>query len=408
MVKRIRLLLVLLFIAAAVGGVLYPRVLTRTYGSESIPQPTPKPKKKPSKPVTVTTPTPSKYSKFNHTTHTALKLACDSCHKFPTANWDKVRTGDAAFQDVTDYPKHESCINCHRPQFFSGKTPAICANCHTNPSPRDSSRHPFANPRELFDASPKGKTAESAFEVSFPHDKHIEIVSFNNEPVNRSRDVFFARASFRRAAEESCSVCHQTYKPAGDSSDEYVTPAPKDLGDNFWLKKGTFKTGPANHSTCFTCHSADTGMIPAPTDCATCHKLKQPQGATDFSAKLAEKIGLADKEMLLDWRRRDSSATFRHEWFSHAELSCASCHNAAAMNTTDPKTKKVPVISCGGAGSGCHITATSDDGGILNFEIDSRKKDDKFQCVKCHISYGSLPVPVSHTNAISEVARGGK
>ena len=40
---------------------------------------------------------------------------------------------------------------------------------------------------------------------------------------------------------KSCPVCHQTYQPQGDSSEEYVTKPPKNLGDNFWLKKGTFQ-----------------------------------------------------------------------------------------------------------------------------------------------------------------------
>jgi hypothetical protein len=67
------------------------------------------------------------------------------------------------------------------------------------------------------------------------------------------------------------------------------------------------------------------------------------------------------------------------------------------MNTTDFKTKKVAILSC----SPCHITATSDDGGILNFEIDSRKTNAKFQCVKCHLSFGGAAIPESHIKAIA-------
>jgi hypothetical protein len=60
---------------------------------------------------------------------------------------------------------------------------------------------------------------------------------------------------------------------------------------------------------------------------------------------------------------------------------------------------KVPVRSCGGA-EGCHITATADDGGALNFEIDAKKKDPKFVCTKCHVIFGSEPVPASHIQAL--------
>lgn len=388
MIIFIRLTVVLAFISFSFIC-FFNSPLTFIIYSQGKPKPTPR-KAKP-------TPTPqkSKYSDFQHKTHINLKLACDSCHKVPTANWDKVREKDKAFPDVTDYPKHESCINCHRQQFFSGKPPAICSNCHTNPSPNNSSRHPFPNPREIFDASPRGKTATSEFAIHFSHEKHVEIVS-QNATLNGDS---FIRASARRAGEESCKVCHQTYQPQGKSDVEYFTPPPKDLGDGFWLKKGTFKTSPIGHTTCFTCHSADTGIAPAPTDCASCHQLKPPQPTADFDKQLAEKMQISDKIMLDSWRRRDSSGKFQHEFAAHVDMDCATCHNAVKMDTLDFKTKKVGVSSC----APCHITETLDDGGILNMEIDSRQKDAKFECVKCHISFGKLPVPASHTKAIADL-----
>src|SRR5689334_20980501 len=115
------------------------------------------------------------YSRFSHNV-AQHKLACNSCHKVPTANWNKVRSGDAAFPDVTDYPEHSSCIACHRQQFFVGAQPTICRICHTNPSPRDSSRHPFPNPPEIFDVSKEGQNSFSEFGISFPHDKHVDLV----------------------------------------------------------------------------------------------------------------------------------------------------------------------------------------------------------------------------------------
>jgi hypothetical protein len=403
----VRAVAVAVFLCLGVGGIFYSRFVSVSSGAESTPtaEATPKPKRSSAKTEAKPTPTPSdaKFSKFTHETHEAMSLTCDACHSVPTSNWNTVRPKDTAFEDVTDYPKHERCIDCHREQFFSGKPPTICSVCHTNPSPNDSTRHPFANPRELFDVSPKGKQAASAFEIYFPHDKHIEIVSSvdNRFDLKRSGLSFVNAGYTRRAGEESCAVCHQTYKPQGKSDDEYFTPAPKDLGDGFWLKKGTFKSGPANHSTCFTCHSTDSGITPAPTDCATCHKPKEKLPAYDFDAALASKMGLNDKEMTLDWSRRDSSGTFRHEFSMHADLSCNTCHNVTTMNTTSGKTKKVPVASC----APCHITGTTDDGGILNFEIDARKKDSKFSCVKCHTSFGAKAVPESHTKAV--VAAGG-
>ena len=83
----------------------------------------------------------------------------------------------------------------------------------------------------------------------------------------------------------------------------------------------------------------------------------------------------------------------------HPTLSCTSCHNIPTMNTAEPKTLKVAVKSCGGA-EGCHITATADEGGALNFEIDQRKAKPDFQCTKCHLVFGSQPLPANHVEAI--------
>jgi hypothetical protein len=347
----------------------------------------------------------AKYSEFSHSTR-QHKLNCNSCHKFPTANWNQVRKNDEAFPDVTDYPKHESCLNCHRQQFFKGLKPAICTICHTNPTPRDSSRHPFPNPREIFDSSAKGQQTVSDFAISFPHDKHIDIVGKNkNQDADKTKTSFAHLRNKRMSEGESCSVCHQTYKPQGESDDEYVTKPPAKLGDAFWLKKGTFKTSPISHTQCFNCHSQDIGINPMPNNCAACHSPKQTEIKTDFETRLATTIGITDKIILTAWRERDSSATFRHEWFSHAELSCTTCHNVIAMNTTIVQTKKVKILSCGGGGSGCHITPTSDDGGILNLEIDFRKTNTNYQCVKCHIIYGKSFIPESHTKAISAITK---
>jgi hypothetical protein len=339
-----------------------------------------------------------RYTQFPHDVK-AHRMDCASCHKFPSTNWNKVRAKDAAFPDITDYPKHESCLNCHRQQFFRGTPPAICTICHTSPGPSNSSRHPFPNPREIFDLSAKGKRAFSDFAISFPHDKHIDIVSQSTHATGS----VFRNASWRRtaAAEESCSVCHKTMQPQGEAADEYLTKPPATIGDAFWLKKGTFKSVPLGHTTCFTCHSTETGIAPAPTDCATCHKIKPQMPAADFDVKLADATKITDKAMLDAWKRRDSSGTFRHEFSSHAEQSCSNCHNVAAMNTLDAATKKVSITSC----NTCHITATSDEGGILNFEIDSRKTNPKFQCVKCHLSFGSKPIPESHVKAVEAAGK---
>ncbi|MCB1023886.1 MAG: hypothetical protein KDB79_05840, partial [Acidobacteria bacterium] len=338
-------------------------------------------------------PRPAKYTEFPHGLK-AHGLSCNSCHKFPSANWKTVKRKDAAFPDITDFPQHESCLKCHRQQFFKGNPPKICSVCHIDPGPRNSLRFPFPNPREIFDASPKSKDHVSDFQMMFPHDKHIDFISRREAP-----NPVFRNAGFRKRgkAEESCGVCHQTYLPQGEGNDEFVTKPPEDLGDRFWLKKGTFKSVPVSHAKCFECHSTDTGILPEPSNCAACHKLQVPLEKTDFDPKIAAAMKINDRMILNEWRKRDSSAKFRHEFSSHSDLECASCHNVLKMNTLDAATKKVSVTSC----NMCHITATADDGGILNYEVDERKKDTKFECVKCHLAFGKLPVPDSHLKAIA-------
>jgi hypothetical protein len=345
------------------------------------------------------------YKSFSHTTHTVTqKLACNACHKVPSKNWNVVRKGDVAFPDVTDFPEHSACLECHRTQFFARErpAPAICSNCHIAVTPRDTVRWLFPSLGDITDPKLKRRDALSEFGVAFPHDKHIDVVGMNASPAASRGE--FVRASFQQkkpAPPKSCPVCHETYQPQGKSSEEYLTKPPRDIGDNFWLKKGTFKTIPNSHTICFTCHNADSGIPPEPANCETCHKLVAPiELKTDFDAGLAANMG-ADRVMLARWRRRVSAGGFRHEGGEHPDLSCLNCHNAESANfsTIDAKTLKVPIKSCGGA-DGCHITQTVDDGGALNFEIDSKRKNPSFVCTKCHVVFGREAIPESHPRAI--------
>jgi hypothetical protein len=113
---------------------------------------------------------------------------------------------------------------------------------------------------------------------------------------------------------------------------------------------------------------------------------------------------ITDRVMLNAWRERISAGAYRHEGGAHPDLACTDCHVPARMNTVDVKTLKVPVSSCGGA-EGCHATATLDEGGILNYEIDQKKKNPNFVCTKCHITFGKQGVPASHVSAIPKPAK---
>jgi hypothetical protein len=347
------------------------------------------------------------YAKFSHQTHVvAQKLACNSCHNVPSKNWKEVRKADA-FPDVSDFPEHASCLNCHRAQFFGRErpAPAICSNCHVHNSPRDTSRFLFPSLGDVTSPELKRREFISEFSVGFPHDKHIDVVGLNSPDSRRDRGRFVSASlqdKKKDGSPKSCPVCHETYQPQGSSSEEYVTKPPKNIGDAFWLKKGTFKTIPNSHTACFTCHNADSGIAPDSKDCNVCHKLLSPnQMKTDFDPKLPGVMGISDQTILDKWSKRVSAGAFRHEGGEHPGLNCMDCHNAASptFSTLDAKTLKVPVRSCGGA-DGCHVTATTDDGGALNFEIDRRKKDPTFVCTKCHLAFGTEAIPEDHPRAI--------
>jgi hypothetical protein len=350
------------------------------------------------------------YTDFSHSTHvTRQKLTCDSCHKFPSANWKAVRKGDAAFPDIAEFPQHAACLNCHRQQFFARERPApkICSNCHVAVTPRNTVRFLFPSLGDVTDAAGPRRDRPSEFAVHFPHETHLEVVGRKAPGFERDWTARFVSVSLKQGQQKkpqaNCGICHQTYQPQGESSEEYVTKPPKNLGDAFWLKKGTFKSIPTSHAGCFTCHNPDSGIAPNSSDCQVCHKLASltVKTASDFDPALPKTMAITDRVMLKAWQRRVSAGAYRHEGGMHPDLACTDCHTPARMNTVDPQTLKVPVRSCGGA-DGCHVTATLDEGGALNFEIDQRKKDPGFVCTKCHVVFGKQGVPASHTSALTK------
>lgn len=282
------------------------------------------------------------YSRFSHLT-AQHRAACASCHTFPSKNWKTVRKGDDAFADVTEYPEHQACLNCHRQQFFARERPVprICSNCHVKATPADTSRFPFPSLGEAFLSTAKAQNFVSDFRVLFPHDKH---------------------------SDADCADCHQTHQP-----------------------QATFQKWPLTHGGCFTCHNQESELAPLPASCDACHKPPPAEKrAVDFDEKVVQTIG--DWWTMTARRKRISAGAFNHE--VHTDVKCAQCHQGTPMNA-------VQVKSCGGA-EGCHVTATLDDGGILNYEIDQRNKNSAFNCTKCHLAFGNKPVPASHVNAITK------
>jgi hypothetical protein len=306
------------------------------------------------------------YSKFSHATK-EHRGACKTCHLVPTTNWRKAEDypGLAAFPDVADFPEHDTCVRCHRAQFFKGAKPVMCSVCHTRVSPRDDTRSSF-----------RKASGPEEFKIEFPHDKHQDVIA-----ALRSRPGFIqtsfiqlARTSFVKSAHaaddktkkyNNCEICHAA------SSKAPVAPAAGWI-DGYQPPPDTFKASPDNHASCFNCHWAK--QEPTSNDCAGCHKLGAPEIHSRISLK------------------------FRHEGGGEKNNhvgECATCH----INITKAATLKglkpdVPIFpSC--ATSSCHQK-------VLNEELNNyNKTPGAFKCVKCHTTdVGTKKPPNSHAMAL--------
>lgn len=310
-------------------------------------------KRKPRRARTPASASPAKdYSHFSHATK-KHQQACNTCHKVPTGNWKKVRD----FPDVADYPDHDACVSCHRPQFFKGAKPVICSICHTKISPRDDARLAFRNP-----------ASERQFTIEFPHDKHQDVIAKLLRRFPAVAEPLFVPARFSVIADDkpkhynNCEICHapRTSTPLPPAG---VWP------DGFVPGVDSFKASPASHAACFNCHWKS--QQPVNDNCASCHKL-----ATAFHS--------------VDTVKR-TSMKFRHAREQHI-LECTTCHiNITKASTLRGLKPDVPITSC----TECH----NKDGLRLDVskELEAIDKNRDFVCSYCHTSdVGRLDPPASH------------
>lgn len=302
------------------------------------------------------------YSKFSHSTRQHQE-ACKSCHQAPTNNWQKAAQdypSQDPFPDVADFPGHDSCVRCHRAQFFKGARPVICGVCHTKISPRDDARASFRNLK-----------APGEFRIEFPHDKHQDVIAALRR---RPNSFDFTPRSLVKLAHppddkvskyNNCEICHAAatkaaVAPATGWIDAYVPPT------------DTFKVSPETHASCFNCHW--NKQAPTRNDCAGCHKLGAPELHTRISMKFRHDGGGEKKNHVGE---------------------CATCHinitKAATLRGLKPD---VPIFpSC--ATSSCHQK-------VLNEELNNyNKAPGAFKCTKCHTTdVGNKKPPNSHAMAL--------
>jgi len=287
--------------------------------------------------LTLAQPRPN-YSDFSHTTHVGKeKLACSSCHKFPTKNWKEVRKGDAAFPDVAEFPEHASCVSCHRQQFFARERPVpkICSNCHVKATPNDTTRHPFPS----LGKKPAGFVSE--FHVSFPHDKHEDV---------------------------GCADCHETKEPED-------------------------KPRSVTHANCFVCHNQESELAPLPPNCDTCHKPAAPEKRASTERVFAHVV--VQQQSATDYSQ------FKHDNRNHARLPCLLCHrreNNSPQPTLPGKAAHAPCAGCHAqqfsnpASAICTICHTDAQSGKVKAFPPLRSFDARFDhakhsdaaCATCH------------------------
>lgn len=378
---RLRQAILILFVALAATMFVYARVSSRSIapvvspGGEPQQQGRRRPSRRPSRPSRAGRPAARDYSRFSHRTP-RHQLACSSCHEIPTPGSARLR----GYPDITDYPDHDSCVRCHRQEFFSGARPSICSGCHTKVSPRDDARFPFRKP-----------DGARQFTIEFPHDKHQDVIALNQPPrevdseqqqqpsllLLRVTHASFAYVPNRAVAADdkeqqynNCSICHET------SARE---PRLRRGGwpDAFIPAASTFKTVPRGHASCFDCHWKN--QEPTSRDCAGCHKVTAPYTASDWPTRISLK--------------------FTHEREQHV-AECTVCHiNITRASTLRGLKADVPITSC----KECHLRSTDADIVTIRKELEQRAANQSFVCAKCHTSeVGRRAAPPGHNALIKD------
>jgi hypothetical protein len=311
---------------------------------------------------------------FSHRTAAHARVNCNSCHKVPTANWQSVRQ----FPDVADYPDHDSCIQCHRDDFFRSNRPAICAICHVNVSPRGEARFVFPL-----------RSRSQEFSTIFPHNAHQDIIA----GVQRKYDVavaHFVTAKFETADDppqfNNCTICHKTadgLPPYATRSLAGTQPLTEPAADTFTARAEFFKSSPTGHESCFACHYQS--QKPVRTDCASCHRLTAPYFASNAVLRYSLKFNHLEK--------RKNNPGEDCPVGCHSSTDCMSCHIRIAQNSDlrSLTTADVPIITC----MQCHANNLNEEIGKREKSI--AEKQAVFQCNYCHTpAIGSFKIPSSH------------
>lgn len=335
------------------------------------------------------------YNNFVHNIR-EHRESCNSCHKTPTgfSSAETLTGEDYKYPDITDYPEHDSCINCHRQQFFRGARPAICSICHTKVSPRDKARFTFPRTNQ-----------SQEFSIRFPHNVHQDIIAgLENSPPPRGNGIeaaHFINAKFTLPAiarddkdktdYNNCTICHF---PAAGKVYNTVPRRPQLVAletgmvtashrEKITAPVGYFKTLPTGHDSCFNCHYSE--QQPIRSNCAGCHISR--------GTPVAESTVIERFSLKFNHNEIKEGGTNPHD------LECVTCHvritQSAELRTLDPD---VPIFTCGGS---CHGAKIKMEISERSDALEEKKKNPQYEvksCSFCHNAYiGSYQVPKSHT-----------
>lgn len=308
-----------------------------------------------------------RFEEFSHSVK-EHKKSCSSCHKVPSRNWRSA----AGYPNVTDYPDHDSCVGCHRQQFFAGNHPEICTVCHVQASPRGKARLRFPM---------RGGGQE--FRTNFPHGLHQDIIAANpNERVLRtSHNVLAAYVvnyidDDKKPTFNSCAICHRTTStlPAFTERKPLNTePLSPPGAETFTAQSEYFKDSPDSHASCFSCHYQ--GQEPVASNCAGCHVLSPAYSKSNVISRYSLK--------------------FNHEDEDHNNKDCTLCHIRITQSAEIQSLigADVPILTC--STSSCHQKDVRSE--ISKRRSSVAKSEPVFQCNYCHTAaVGSFKTPASH------------
>jgi len=243
----------------------------------------------------------------------------------------------------------------------------------------------------------------------FPHSLHQSVIARRERPSRGlEQGLNFVRASLRTFQEtpakvlDNCASCHAT-----DGRDPVAIAVGGTEATFKPAKKGTFRTVPSGHASCFNCHWQ--AQKPLKDDCAGCHLARgeytKKKRAASPEAALPGVLSLNAVQWFKGWPSawpKRLSIKFSHEAPTDHDRGCTTCHiNITQMETLNIPKADVPIATC----MPCHYSDKSvarkgAEKVTIYSEMneESKDKDNKSNtCLGCHTSLiGRERPPCSH------------